>query len=113
VYVFGGEPRTVKNTRVALALPPDDSTTLVGVTPQFGQDAQSGGADVESVIVPPNPFTLDSRIVEVAFEPAGTLWLDGFAEIVNPDWLLASTVRAPLNWAVMKPPPSGAVPVRV
>jgi hypothetical protein len=113
MYVFGGEPRTVKNKRVALAVPPDGSTTWVGVTPQLGQDAQSGGADVESVIVPLNPFTLDSKIVEVAFAPAGTFWLDGFAEIVNSDSVLASTVRAPLNWAVMKPPPSGAVPVRV
>jgi len=103
----------VKNTRVALALPPDDSTTWVGVTPQFGQDAQSGGAEVESVIFPLNPSTLASRMVEVAFAPAGTFWLDGFAEIVNPDRVLASTVSAPLNWAVMKPPPSGAVPVRV
>ena len=113
MYVFGGEPSTVKNTRVALALPPDESTTWVGVTPQFGHDAQSGGGEVERLIVPLNPFTLDSRIVEVALKPAGTFWLDGFAEIVNPDWLLASTVRAPLNWAERKPPPSGAVPVRV
>ncbi len=103
----------MKNTSVALALPPDDSTTLVGVTPQFGQDAHNGGGEVESVTVPLNPFTLDSRIVEVAFAPAGTFWLDGFAEIVNPDRVLASTVRAPLNWAVMKPPLCGAVPVRV
>jgi len=113
VYVFGGEPRTVKNMRVALAVPPDESTTWVGVTFQFGQDAQSGGADVESVIVPLNPFTLDIRIVEVAFAPAGTFWLDGFAEIVNSDRVLASTLSAPLNCSVRKPPPSGAVPVRV
>jgi len=85
----------------------------VGTILQLGQDAQSGGGEVESVTVPLNPFTLDSKMVEVAFAPAGTFWLDGFAEIVNPDRVLASTVRAPLNWAVMKPPPSGAVPVRV
>ena len=103
----------MKNTRVALAVPPDGTTTWVGVTFQFGQDAQSGGGEVESEIVPLNPFMLVSRIVEVAFAPAGTFWLDGFAEISNSDWVLASTVRAPLNWAVMKPPPSDAVPVRV
>jgi hypothetical protein len=85
VYVFGGEPRTVKNTRVALAVPPDGSTTWVGTTLQFGQEAQSGGGDVERLMVPLNPFTLDNRIVEVAFAPAGTFWLDGFAEIVNLD----------------------------
>ena len=103
----------MKNTSVALTLPPDGSTTLVGVTAQPGQDTQSGGGEVESVMVPPNPFTLARRIVEVAFAPAGTFWLDGFAEIVNSDLVLASTVRAPLNCDVMKPPPCGAVPVRV
>ncbi len=113
MYVVVGEPRTVKNTRVALALPPEESTTWVGVTFQLGQDAQSGGGEVESVIVPLNPFTLASKIVEVAFAPAGTFWPDGFAEIVNSDRVLASTVMAPLNWAVVKPAPAGALPVRV
>lgn len=103
----------MKNTSVALALPPDGSTTLVGVTAQPGQDAQRGGGEVESAIVPPNPLTLVRRMVDVAFAPAGTFWLDGIAEIVNSDLVLASTVRAPLNCAVMKPPPCGAVPVRV
>ena len=87
----------MKNTSVALAVPPDGSTTLVGVTPQLGHDAHSGGGEVESAIVPLNPFTLVTRIVDVAFAPAGTFWLDGFAEIVNSDLVLASTVSAPLN----------------
>ncbi len=53
----------------------------MGTILQLGQDAQSGGADVESVIVPLNPSMLASKIVEVAFAPAGTFWLNGFAEI--------------------------------
>ena len=71
----------MKNTSVAFAWPPDGSPTWVGTILQLGQDAQSGGADVESVIVPLNPFMLDSKIVEVAFAPAGTFWLKGFAEM--------------------------------
>jgi len=71
----------VKNTSVAFAWPPDGSPTWVGTILQLGQDAQSGGGEVESVIVPLNPFMLASKIVEVAFAPAGTFWLKGFAEM--------------------------------
>ncbi len=85
VYVPSGEPRTVKNTSVAFALPPDGSPTWAGTILQLGQDGQTGGGEVERLIVPVNPFMLVSRMVEVAFAPAGTFWLDGFAEIVNLD----------------------------
>ena len=103
----------MKNTSVALALPPNGSPTWVGITLQLGQDAQSGGGDVESVIVPLSPFTLVSNMVDVAFAPAGTFWLNGLAEIVKSGWLGPVTVREPPNCAVMKPPPCAALPVNV
>lgn len=103
----------MKNTNSALAWPPGGGVTWVGVTPQFGQDGQSGGGDVVRVTVPLNPFMLVTTIVDVAFEPAGTFWLNGLAEIVKPGWLWPVTVRAPVNCAEMKPPPCAAVPVSV
>ena len=103
----------MKKTSVALALPPDGSPTCVGVTFQLGQDAHNGGGDVESAIVPLNPFMLVSSMVDVAFLPAGTFWLSGFAEIEKSGWPGPVTVREPTNCSVMKLPPCAALPVNV
>ncbi len=81
--LFSGEPRVVENERVAVPVPPGPMLTLDGLTPQPGQDAQSGGAELARLTVPLKLLRLVREIVELADEPAGTVRLVGLAEIVK------------------------------
>ncbi len=67
--VIVGVPRVVENVRVARAVPPDTSMTLVGLIIQPGQLGHNGGGEVAKFTVPLKPPMLESIIELVAVEP--------------------------------------------
>jgi len=69
----GGVPVVEKKVRVEVAVPPDESLRLDGLTPQLGQETQRGGGDVVRFTVPLKPLRLDSVISDFPEEPATTV----------------------------------------
>lgn len=67
--VIVGVPIVVEKVRVAWAVPPDTSMTLVGLITQPGQLGQRGGGEVTKSTVPLKPPTLETIIELVAEEP--------------------------------------------
>jgi hypothetical protein len=62
-------------------IPPADRVKLVGLNVAVGPD---GETMAESLMIPPKPLTLLTRIVELPEEPAGTLIVAGLSERLNP-----------------------------
>jgi hypothetical protein len=73
-------PLLVVTFKVALPVPPEFKTTLVGLRVANGP---AGEIDAERLTVPEKPFRLLKVIVEVPEEPAGILIEVGFAESVR------------------------------
>ncbi len=79
--------------RIEVAVPPGERSTLDGLMPQLGHEAQSGGGDVVSLTVPLKLLMLVSVVWDLPVLPAMTVWFDGLAEIVKSGFPGATTVK--------------------